>query len=709
MNLSDLLHRPAADGTRPVNIKFEQYHKDSPPHFDRLPSTQTDDENSLVRQNPDSRSFEESVYKPSSLPVAKSQRWPPSPAENEMNPPFLYPLSNQEPSLGKDGHAESTMRPHPPSLTNETKTGDSPLSPIPTVELSQSPSTFLPERKNSHSRASTVPLDEDGQALHHSHSHHNNHSYSHNSSSSASSTSQSSQPLPHTHSHSHSHPHPHSQSHPQNAAALPHRQLSNHSSPLPPPPLPPPQQQQQQQQQTQAQAQTQVQAQSATETDATASSVLSFPVVRENKRFVCPVLSITGETVTSENIEDGYLQFVLHHDPQYVGDNIENLLYVKRKFSSVPRTGDLSYTTWDVFVLVKKLHNQELKNWSQLVGQLGLSDMAGRPQFAQRVKRWMHKYKIDCFFDYLLGNPYNFHSSEEKYSGCLSMGNYQKRKGPPVTRTDETDSMRSSDDMGSGSGGISAGGAGVGGGSATAAYAKVHRGAKYVSHVRKRAELSNDEDEELDENEMQQEDSGDEKRRTPIVLAGSRKRLKGAQIPHAAEVSRLSSPQRTDDEMQETLLKKTTDGEASPEDEEDELASTSSSAPSPVLAVRSSSHLHTHPAHHAYPVNASMQHAASPHGPAYTGDNTCAGCTALQSTVESLTSSLDQLREHISSLERRLELEMQAREEEATKNWSRVDTLCTEYDRWRKKLAGDLLSNPFASLRDPTSSSSASS
>lgn len=268
-----------------------------------------------------------------------------------------------------------------------------------------------------------------------------------------------------------------------------------------------------------------------------------------------------------------------------------------------------------------------------------------------------------------------------------------------MTRTDETDSMRSSDDMGSGSGP-----------GATTTYAKVHRGAKYVSHVRKRAELSNDEDDEVDDNEMQQEESGDEKRRTPIVLAGSRKRLKGAQIPHAAEVSRLSSPQRTDEESQEPGSKKT-DGEASPEDEEDELASTSSSAPSPVLAVRSSSHIHSgsvHPSHH--PITASIQHAvASPHTTTYTSDTTCAGCTALQSTVESLTSSLDQLREHISGLERRLDLEMQAREEEATRNWSRVDTLCTEYDRWRKKLAGDLLSNPFASLRDPTSSSSTSS
>ncbi|KAF1797946.1 hypothetical protein FB192DRAFT_1166064 [Mucor lusitanicus] len=54
--------------------------------------------------------------------------------------------------------------------------------------------------------------------------------------------------------------------------------------------------------------------------------------------------------------------------------------------------------------------------------------MAGRPQFAQRVKRWMNRYKIDCYFDYLLGNEYQFDAPEGKYSTCLMIGNYKKRK-----------------------------------------------------------------------------------------------------------------------------------------------------------------------------------------------------------------------------------------------------------------------------------------
>lgn len=69
---------------------------------------------------------------------------------------------------------------------------------------------------------------------------------------------------------------------------------------------------------------------------------------------------ITGDNVSCDTIEDGYIQFVLDHDPNYISDGIESLMYAKRKFSSVPKTGDLSYTTWDIYQLVLKLHKREV-------------------------------------------------------------------------------------------------------------------------------------------------------------------------------------------------------------------------------------------------------------------------------------------------------------------------------------------------------------
>ncbi|KAK4517912.1 uncharacterized protein ATC70_001261 [Mucor velutinosus] len=184
-----------------------------------------------------------------------------------------------------------------------------------------------------------------------------------------------------------------------------------------------------------------------------------------------PTVKITGDNVTAANIEDGYIQFVLMHDASYISDGIDSLVYAKRKFQSVPKTGDISYTTWDIYQLVLKLHKQEIKNWSQLVGQLGLHDMAGRPQFAQRVKRWMNRYKIDCYFDYLLGNEYQFDAPEGKYSTCLMIGNYKKRKSDNSS-----------------------------------------------NHVNAAA---NDSDE-----EELEEDQEDKEQRIPVLLAGSRKRMR---------------------------------------------------------------------------------------------------------------------------------------------------------------------------------------
>jgi hypothetical protein len=75
-----------------------------------------------------------------------------------------------------------------------------------------------------------------------------------------------------------------------------------------------------------------------------------------------PAVIITGDNVDGNNLEEGYIQFVLRHDANYIGDGIESLMYAKRKFSSVPKTGDLSYTTWDIFQLVQKLYTQEVND-----------------------------------------------------------------------------------------------------------------------------------------------------------------------------------------------------------------------------------------------------------------------------------------------------------------------------------------------------------
>jgi hypothetical protein len=89
----------------------------------------------------------------------------------------------------------------------------------------------------------------------------------------------------------------------------------------------------------------------------------------------------------------------------------------------------------------------QLKNWSQLVGELGHTDISTRPQFAQRIKRWMQKYKIDRYFDYLLGNPYSYDAPSSKFSGCLTMGTNHRRKLVNKSDADDADLLTPDGDV----------------------------------------------------------------------------------------------------------------------------------------------------------------------------------------------------------------------------------------------------------------------
>lgn len=97
----------------------------------------------------------------------------------------------------------------------------------------------------------------------------------------------------------------------------------------------------------------------STKSPSTKSPCSPPPIVKKPPEKTTKV-TITGDNVSCDTIEDGYIQFVLEHDPNYISDGIESLMYAKRKFSSVPKTGDLSYTTWDIYQLVLKLHRKEV-------------------------------------------------------------------------------------------------------------------------------------------------------------------------------------------------------------------------------------------------------------------------------------------------------------------------------------------------------------
>lgn len=70
--------------------------------------------------------------------------------------------------------------------------------------------------------------------------------------------------------------------------------------------------------------------------------------------------TVTGENVAENNIVDGYVQFVFAHDPMYASDDTDSIIYLKKKILATPKTQDLTYSAWDIYALVLKLHVQEV-------------------------------------------------------------------------------------------------------------------------------------------------------------------------------------------------------------------------------------------------------------------------------------------------------------------------------------------------------------
>ncbi|KAI9313347.1 hypothetical protein BX666DRAFT_673370 [Dichotomocladium elegans] len=362
----------------------------------------------------------------------------------------------------------------------------------------------------------------------------------------------------------------------------------------------------------------------------------------------------------------------------------------------------------------------------------------------------MRKYRIDSYFDYLLGNPYKFHTEPgEKYSGCLVMGNYQKRKAN-YTETD----IRSADEEAA----ISAG----------------HTSNPSLSSKRRRRDYDLSHDDEDDgreeDSDHTEDDHGDTvtTHRTPIVHAGSRKRrshMPAMTIPHKEEDNEdpdvynpSTSPELQEEDASMYLR------EYLREDEEDELASTSSSI-SLVSYTSGTTATNAQPEHQQqnHEQNSSTGHAINPSSPnliesadlppsshddpfsnthtsaeitagpssdtphspstpcrpppvrllspplaspqrhssstlalSSTSSPTCHNCLRLQDTVSALYKDIVQLKEQFLTIEERLRQETESKAKLAM----RIENLCNHYEKWRTVLAEQLLENPFSDDQD---------
>ncbi|ORE05474.1 hypothetical protein BCV72DRAFT_256786 [Rhizopus microsporus var. microsporus] len=380
-------------------------------------------------------------------------------------------------------------------------------------------------------------------------------------------------------------------------------------------------------------------------------------------------LTVTGKNVSEDNIVEGYIQFILQHDPYYF-NSMEAVSTAERKISTVPKTNlyGISYTTWDLFRLIQKLQKGDIKNWSQLVAMLGLQNVAGRAQFAQRIKRWMHRYKIDCYFNYLLGNEYDFNDPEsDKNKSILSFNFNTKRKVKEKPESNEGDELE---------------------GEMETDYLKEYEGdVDDDDHKpkpiilppggRKRLRINSDperliqvaknfikrrrcDDSDVDEKEMENdatdeiESEAESEIETTATINGEHQ--------EGSVISKSSKDKDILDESEEPVQRD--------EDGEDELESSASSSGSPVMEE----------------VFNNNRKASS-----------CSNCHMLESEVELLKKEIANLKLYISVVEDNLSRQKKATE--ASQQY--INQLLLEklklrgyYTKWKQKLAKDILNGP---------------
>ncbi|PSR77004.1 ARS binding protein 2-domain-containing protein [Coniella lustricola] len=143
----------------------------------------------------------------------------------------------------------------------------------------------------------------------------------------------------------------------------------------------------------------------------------SSPHILRNVHASPPIatrLDLPSRHVDADNLEDTYVQFILHCNP---GVPIESDTTVLREaFRTPPKSGGKSFSTWALFELITQFQSKEIKTWGELALKLGVEppdqdkgqSSQKIQQYAVRLKRWMHSMHVDAFFEYLLDNPHPY-------------------------------------------------------------------------------------------------------------------------------------------------------------------------------------------------------------------------------------------------------------------------------------------------------------
>ena len=123
---------------------------------------------------------------------------------------------------------------------------------------------------------------------------------------------------------------------------------------------------------------------------------------------------LPSKDVSDDTIDDAYADFILYCNPFFPlnADTTE----LRKAFRAPPKSDGKSFNIYNLFELIRRLNNKDIKTWTQLALELGVEPPSAEKgqstqkvqQYSVRLKRWMRAMHVDAFFEYLVDklHPY---------------------------------------------------------------------------------------------------------------------------------------------------------------------------------------------------------------------------------------------------------------------------------------------------------------
>ncbi|KZM28815.1 uncharacterized protein EKO05_0008550 [Ascochyta rabiei] len=125
--------------------------------------------------------------------------------------------------------------------------------------------------------------------------------------------------------------------------------------------------------------------------------------------------ALPSQDVADETIDDAFASFVLYCNPSFALSTDTSELV--KLFRTPPKSDGKAFSTWTLFELIGRFSTGEIKTWTQLALDLGVSppdtdkgqSTQKVQQYSVRLKRWMRAMHIDAFFEYLLDKQHPYY------------------------------------------------------------------------------------------------------------------------------------------------------------------------------------------------------------------------------------------------------------------------------------------------------------